>query len=136
MVEFKEKINKNAYNKYILYNKYIFDPIKREKWKSLEDTVKKTTKIKIEGKIKDIVKQKISLGYLQQNQIKVNQLSILKMPCPSHLPVSLPLASADGTTWKTKKSNLYGATDSLSHHNTSLENYTGVNYLLVDVASA
>ena len=31
--------------------------------------------------------KKISLGYLQQNQIKVNQLLILKMPCPSHLPL-------------------------------------------------
>ena len=34
MVEFKERISKNA------YNKYIFNPIKREKWKSFEDTVK------------------------------------------------------------------------------------------------
>ena len=47
MVEFKEKINKNAYNKYILYNKYIFDPIKREKWKSLEDTVKRQQRSKL-----------------------------------------------------------------------------------------
>ena len=49
MVEFKERISKNA------SNKYIFDPIKREKWKSFKDTVKRTTKIKIDGKIKDIV---------------------------------------------------------------------------------
>ena len=79
MVEFKEKISKNA------SNKYIFDPIKRKKCESFEDIVKRTTKIKIDGKIKDIVEQKISLGYLQQNQIKVNQLSILEMLCPSHL---------------------------------------------------
>ena len=36
---------------------------------------------------------------------------------------------------KTKKYNLYGATDSLSNHNISLENYTSVNYLFVDVAA-
>ena len=37
---------------------------------------------------------------------------------------------------KTKKSNLYGAIDSLSNHNISLESYTGVNYLFADVAAA
>ena len=37
---------------------------------------------------------------------------------------------------KTKKSNLYGAIDSLSNHNISPENYTRVNYLFVDVAAA
>ena len=81
MVEFKERISKNA------SNKHIFDPIKRKKWKSFEDTVKRTTKIKIDGKIKDIAEQKLSLAYLQQNQIKVNYLLTLKMPCPSHLPL-------------------------------------------------
>ena len=85
MVEFNESISKNA------SNNYIFDRIKREKWKTFEDTVKRTAKTKIDGKIKDIVEQKISLGYLQQNQIKVNELSILKMPCPSHLSLFLYL---------------------------------------------
>ena len=56
MVEFKERISKNV------SNKYIFDPIKREKWKSFQDTVKRTTKIKIDGKVKDIVEQKNILG--------------------------------------------------------------------------
>ena len=56
MVEFKERISKNT------SNKYIFDPIKREKWKSFQDTVKRTTKIKIDGKVKDIVEQKNILG--------------------------------------------------------------------------
>ena len=37
MVEFKERISKNV------SSKYIFDPIKREKWKSFEDAVKRTT---------------------------------------------------------------------------------------------
>ena len=37
---------------------------------------------------------------------------------------------------KEKKSNLYGAIDSLSNHNISLESYTGVNYLFADVAAA
>ena len=69
MVEFKERITQNA------SNKSIFDPIKKEKWKSFEDTVKRITKIKTADKIQDIVEQKISLGYLQQNQIKVDQLS-------------------------------------------------------------
>ena len=35
MVEFKKRITKSA------SNKYIFDPIKRVKWKCFEDTVKK-----------------------------------------------------------------------------------------------
>ena len=34
MVKFKERISKNA------SSKYIFDPIKRGKWMSFEDTVK------------------------------------------------------------------------------------------------
>ena len=58
MVEFKERISKDA------SNKYIFDPIKREKWKRFEDPVKRTTKIKIDGKIKDIAEQKNILGLL------------------------------------------------------------------------
>ena len=56
MVEFKERISKNA------SNKYIFDPIKRKKWKNFQDTVERTTKIKIDGKVKDIVEQKNILG--------------------------------------------------------------------------
>ena len=80
IVEFKERISENA------SNKYIFDPIKKEKWKSFEDTVKRTAKIKIDGKIKDIFKKK-SLGYLQQNQTKVNELLLLKIPSPSHFPL-------------------------------------------------
>ena len=36
---------------------------------------------------------------------------------------------------KTKKSNLFGAIDSLLNHNISLENYTGVNYLFADAAA-
>ena len=131
MVEFKEKISKNA------SNKYIFDPIKREKWKSFEDTVKRTTKIKIDGKIKDIVEQKNNLGLLaaksDQSKLAADIKNALPFPLAS---VSLPLASADGAMRKTKKSNLYGAIDLLSNHNISLENYTGVNYLFADVAAA
>ena len=108
MVEFKERISKNA------SNKYIFDPIKREKWKSFEDTVKKTTKIKIDGKIKDIVEQKNILGLLaaksDQSKLAVDIKNAMSFPLSS---LSLPLASADGTMRKTKKSNLYGAIDSL-----------------------
>ena len=56
-VEFKERITKNE------SNKNIFDPIKRKKWKSFENTVKRTAKIKIGGKINDILElKKISLG--------------------------------------------------------------------------
>ena len=51
-VEFKERITKNE------SNKNIFDPIKREKWKSFENTVNRTTTIKIGAKINDIVEQK------------------------------------------------------------------------------
>ena len=35
-----------------------------------------------------------------------------------------------------QKNLIYGAIDSLSNHNISLESYTGVNYLLVDVNAA
>ena len=50
--DFKERITRNA------SNKHIFDPIKREKWTSLEDRVT-LTKIKIYGNMKHIVEQKI-----------------------------------------------------------------------------
>ena len=56
MVRFKERISKNA------SNKYIFDPIKREKWKSFQHTVKRKAKIKIDGKVKDIVEKKYIFG--------------------------------------------------------------------------
>ena len=97
MMEFKERISKNA------SNKYIFDPIKREKWKSFEDTVKRTTKIKIDGKIKDIVEQKNNLGLLaaksDQSKLAADIKNALPFPLAS---VSLPLASADGAMRKTK----------------------------------
>ena len=52
IVRCKERISKNA------SNKYIFDPIKREKWESFQHTVKRKAKIKIDSKVKDIVEQK------------------------------------------------------------------------------
>ena len=131
MVEFKERISENA------SNKHIFDLIKREKWKNFEDTVKRTTKIKIDGKTKDIVEQKNILRLLaaksDQSKLAVNIKNTLSFPLAS---VSLPLASADGAMRKTKKSNLFGAIDSLLNHNISLENYTGVNYLFAVAAAA
>ena len=111
MVEFKERISKNE------SNKYIFGPIKWEKWKSFEDTVKRTTKIKIDGKIKDIVEQKNILGLLaaksDQSKSAVDIKNALSFPLAI---VSLPLASADGAMRKTKQYNYYGAIDSLSDH--------------------
>ena len=131
MVEFKERISK------IASNKYIFDPIKKEKWKGFEDAVKRTTEIKIDGKIKDIVEQKNIIALLtaksDQSKLAVDIKNALSFPLAS---VSLSLASSDGAMRKTKKSNVYGAVDSLSNHNISLENYTGVNYLFVNVAAA
>ena len=50
-MEFKERISKNTSNKYIL------NPIKRK-----NDTVERTAKIKIDGRVKDIVEQKNILG--------------------------------------------------------------------------
>ena len=97
MVKFKERISKNA------SNKYIFGAIKREKWKGFEDTVKRTTKIKIDGKIKDIVEQKNILGLLavksDQSKSALDIKNALSFPLAI---VSLPLASADGTMRKTK----------------------------------
>ena len=81
IVDFKKRITKNE------SIKYIFDPIKTEKWKSFEDTVKRIIQMKIDIKIKDIDEQKAFLGYLQQNQIKVNQLSTLKTLYPFYLPL-------------------------------------------------
>ena len=102
MVEFKERISKNASNKYIL------NPIKREKLKSFEDTVKRTIKLKIDGKIKDIVEQKNILGLLaaksDQSKLAVDITNALSFPLAS---VSLPLVSTDGAMRKTKKSNLW-----------------------------
>ena len=112
MVKFKERISKNA------SNKYIFGAIKREKWKGFEDTVKRTTKIKIDGKIKDIVEQKNILGLLavksDQSKSALDIKNALSFPLAI---VSLPLASADGTMRKTKQYNYYGAIGSLSDHN-------------------
>ena len=97
IVEFKERISENA------SNKYIFDPIKKEKWKSFEDTVKRTAKIKIDGKIKDIFKKKI-LGLLAAKSDQSKRAVVTKntqsFPLPS---VSLLLASADAAMLKTKK---------------------------------
>ena len=110
MMEFKERISKNA------SNKYIFDPIKREKWKSFEDTVKRTTKIKIDGKIKDIVEQKNILGLLaaisDQSKLAVDIKNALSFPLAS---VSLPLALADGAVRKAKKNLIYMVQLSHSH---------------------
>ena len=130
MVEFKERISKNA------SNKHIFDPIKREKGKRFEDTVKRTAKTKINGKIKDIVEQKDITGLLaaklDQSKLTVDIKNAMSFAFAS---VSLLLASADGAMRKAKKSNLYGAINSLSNHNKSLE-IIDVNYLFVDVATA
>ena len=89
MAEFKERIGKNA------SNKYIFDSIKREKWKSFQDTVKRTAKIKIDGKVKDIVEPKKYLlvkAKSDQSKSAVDIKNALSSPLTS---VSLPLASAD-----------------------------------------
>ena len=50
-MEFKERISKNTSNKYIL------NPSKRK-----NDRVERTAKIKIDGRVKDIVEQKNILG--------------------------------------------------------------------------
>ena len=118
--DFKERITRNA------SNKHIFDPIKREKWKSLEDRVT-LTKIKIYVNMN----KKYILGLLaaksDQSKSAVNIKNTMPFPLVS---VSLNLNSADGTMQKKKNSNLYGAIDLLSNRNFSLKNYTGVNYVL------
>ena len=97
MVEFKERISKNA------SNKHIFDPIKREKGKRFEDTVKRTAKTKINGKIKDIVEQKDITGLLaaklDQSKLTVDIKNAMSFAFAS---VSLLLASADGAMRKQK----------------------------------
>ena len=67
-----------------------------------------------------------------QSKLAVDIKNALSFPFAS---VSLFLASADGAIRKTKKSNLYGAINSLWNHNKSLE-ITGVSYLFVHVATA
>ena len=44
IVNFKERNTKNE------YIKHIYNPVERENWKSLKDTVKKIVKIKIQQK--------------------------------------------------------------------------------------
>ena len=84
-----------------------------------------------------VVEQKNILGLLAaksgQSKSAVDIKYALSFPLSS---VSLFLASANGAMRKKKKSNLYGASDSLSNRNTSLENYTGVNNLFVHVPAA
>ena len=59
------------------------------------------------------------------------------MPCPFHFPLFHHFLRQQMVQCeKQKKSNLYGASDSLSNRNTSLENYTGVNNLFVHVPAA
>ena len=73
---------------------------------------------------------------MQQNQTKVNELLLLKIPCPSHFPLfHYFLLQQMLQCEKQKNSNLHGAIDSLSKHNISLKNYIGVSYLFVDVAA-
>ena len=58
------------------------------------------------------------------------------MPCPSHLPLFHYLLFQQMVQGEKQKNLIYGAIDSLSNHNISLESYTGVNYLFVDVNAA
>ena len=88
----------------------------------------KTTKTKIDDKIKDIVDQKIVLGLLAAK----SDQSISAVDIKNALSFSL----ASVNTKNKKIYNLYGAIDSFSNHNISLENYTGANYLSVDGAAA
>ena len=98
MVEFKARISKNE------SNKCIFDPITREKWKSFEDTVKRTTKTKIDSKIKDIVEQKNILGLLaaKSDQSK-SVVDIKNALCSSHLPLFHDLLLSRWCEVKNKK---------------------------------
>ena len=91
--------------------------------------------MKNDGKIQDAVEQKNALGLLaakldqSRSAVNVNQLIIF------YSSVTLPLASQMVQCEKQKISASYGAIDLLLNHNISLENYTGVNYLFVDVAA-
>ena len=59
------------------------------------------------------------------------------MACPSHLPLFHYLLLQQMVQCEKQKNLIYmGAIDSFSNHNMSLESYTGVNYLFVDVAAA
>ena len=64
----------------------MFHSIKRKKWKSFEDAVKRIEKVgKINGKKEDKIEQKVPFTYLKQNQIKINQLLTLKTIYHFHL---------------------------------------------------
>ena len=83
----------------------------------------KTTKTKIDDKIKDIVDQKIVLGLLAAK----SDQSISAVDIKNALSFSL----ASVNTKNKKIYNLYGAIDSFSNYNISLEIYTRVNHLSV-----
>ena len=82
----------------------------------------KTTKTKIDHKIKDIVDQKIVLGLLAAK----SDQSISAVDIKNALSFSL----ASVNTKNKKIYNLYGI-DSFSNYNISLEIYTRVNHLSV-----
>ena len=94
-LKFKKRVIKNG------SNKHIFDPIKNEKWKSLTRCTEKYRKTKVDGEMKDIVEQKDSSDYVQQNHTKVNQFWTLKVLYTTHFTVSIPIAY--GAMCKTRK---------------------------------
>ena len=87
--------------------KLFFDRLKRNKFKSWNDAVKKAT-IKKNGKLQELVFQRDILGILAASSYKEKSaVDIDAALCYPLAPVSMPLSSTDGTIRKTVKSKLF-----------------------------
>eukprot|EP00794_Sanderia_malayensis_P013273 gene13273-14641_t len=79
-----------------------FDPLRRNKYKSWNDAIKKA-KIQKNGKLHELVFQRDILGILAASSCKENSgVDIDATLCYPLAPISMPLSSTDGTIRKTK----------------------------------
>ena len=92
--------------------------------------------MKVDGKVKDISIQKDILGLLATKSHEHNSVNDIRRALTYPLaPVPFPLGSADGTMRKTKKANLYGALETMAHHNFNLDSFDGNKCYIFDLVA-
>ena len=102
MEEFKTRILGTHKEK-----KKLFDPIKQAKWIGFSSNSLKA-KVKFNGKIQDVVVQRDMLGALDANsRAGKSPVDLDRALCYPLAPVSLSLASSDGSRRKNNKSKFY-----------------------------
>ena len=100
MEEFKTRI----LGTHLKEKKKLFDPIKQVKWIGFSSNSLKA-KVKLNGKIQDVVVQRDILGALVANShAGKSPVGLDRALCYPLAPVSLSLASSDGSHRKTNKS--------------------------------